>query len=206
MAEEAEIMIANSSIYKLTFEDFRLDFELDIFRSVRITDEISDSSGIYPFAVVDVRFSKGDATGTLSSAENPENFLEDLRRISAQIEQIPEGANMAENIACGEWCAWMKGYWDRIEGDCVLSDDETVYDELIKCSVFESREAHLAAYLYSGRAVVEFATRGAERIANVRGWSQFDPAECIQSLRVIACQMRKEIFDNLQLYARGSDR
>lgn len=170
------------STYSLELDSFAIEFDVDEELSISET-----AASHYPdapdfvYAVADIwvkvagvrhlvisKFDTGNLIG---------NFIETLRALGKELRRLRALPALNGNIKIpqGGWCAWMRGYWDRIDQDCSLPDDEENYDLLIPSDLISERDGQFSAYLYDGVPTIEAATRSKSRDALINVWSTFDP-------------------------------
>jgi hypothetical protein len=160
--------------FSLPLGRFVLEFDVDIELSVQYTCQFRHHGPNFLFAVAEVWMSCSAGRYLLYPKSNPGNFLEDLASIAVAISNPPSIQNMEAIIDCGGWCAWMAAYWDRVDADSVVADDELNFEKLIRLSMLESRMGHLAIYRCGGSPIIEAATRSDDLRNRVTAWDFFE--------------------------------
>jgi hypothetical protein len=166
---------ANITSYSLSFAGFAIEFRVNEQSSVDFTNRFDHHGPDFVFAVAETWLHQEGSKQLIIPATRPENFLERLRDLRVCVSNLPSVPGLEEIIPCGGWCSWMAGYWDRIDKESEVVDDEKLYDLLIPLSFVESRVGHIALYMYGGKKIFEVATRPGEHEGHhtVGAWSQF---------------------------------
>jgi hypothetical protein len=194
---------ADMTSYSLTFAGFSIEFRVDEQSSVDFTNRFDSHGPDFVFAVAETWLHKEGSNQLIIPATHPENFLERLRDLSARVSSPPSVPGLEEVIPCGGWCSWMAGYWDRVEKETNVAEDEKLYDLLIPLSFAESRIGHIALYMYGGKKIFEVATRLGEHEEHhaVGAWSQFSADalgnEIADLEKVVAADIRGSIKKQL---------
>jgi hypothetical protein len=163
--------------YALVLDAFPIEFD------VREEISISETSARhYPdapdfvYAVADIWVVVDKVRYLVISMFDTGNLIETLGIFRKKLHSISVMPSLTENIKLprGGWGSWMEGYWDRIDKDCSLSDDEENYDLLIACDLISGKDGRFCAYLYDGVPTLEVATRTESRGASINAWCTFD--------------------------------
>lgn len=159
----------------LDFEGFFIDFDIAKNLSLEWTRGSHTHSSDFVFAVGEIWLRKKDSRYLIAPSDYPGNLIEELKEISKQLIDPISVPNLENFISRGGWCAWMHGYWDRLNHDLNTEEDEKIYDLLTPLSIMESRKGYIAAYKYHGEPTIEVATRNNEGAAPIIAWSAFAP-------------------------------
>lgn len=165
--------------YSLVFPKFSIDFDVNLKLSIEWTRGFSSHGPDFVFAVAETWLSIQGSRYLIESAIRPGNLIEEFKDFSVKLSSPPYVQNLEHIIPRGGWCAWMRGYWNRLNNDCSTVDDEANYDMLIGFSLMDSREGHIAIYRYRGTPTLEVATRTEEGIEPIHVWSEFDPEKAV---------------------------
>lgn len=169
--------VNNMSTYSLELDSFAIEFDVDEEFSISETaayerPDVPD----FVFAVADIWVKVTGVRHLVISKFDTGNLIETLRALGKELRLLRALPALNGNIKIpqGGWCAWMRGYWDRIDQDCSLPDDEENYDLLIPYGLVSGRDGHFSAYLYDSVPTIEAATRGKTREALIHVWGTFD--------------------------------
>ncbi len=175
LAKKAPMMKDEILTYSLTFPKFAIDFDVNKKLSIEWTRSSNTYGSDFVFAVAETWLRIQGSRHLIEPAIHAGNLVEELKDFSAQLSNPLSVPNLENIILRGTWCAWMRGYWDRLNNDCNTVDDEENYDLLIPLSLMDSRKGHIVAYKFYGIPTIEVATRSEEGDESVNVWSDFDP-------------------------------
>ena len=186
------------STYSLELDSFAIEFDVDEEFSISETAayEHPDAPD-FVFAVADIWVKVTGVRHLVISKFDTGNLIETLRTLRKKLKLLSAMPTLNGNIKIpqGGWCAWMRGYWDRIDKDCSLPDDEENYDLLIPYGLVSGRDGHFSAYLYDGVPTIEAATRSKSRDALINVWSTFDPEKLASEVDKLQNSMSVKIRD-----------
>ena len=138
------------TIYSLELNAFSIEFDVHEDLSMDET-----SSRHYPdapnfvYAVADIWVSVRGVRHFVISQFATGNLIETLRTFGKKLRSISAMPTLSGNIKIprGGWCDWMREYWDRIDRDCSMPDDDENYELLIPFDLIIGRDGHFCAYL-----------------------------------------------------------
>lgn len=184
--------------YSLRFAQFAIDFDIEKLRSTELTRRFNSHGSDFAFAVSETWLQIGATRYLIIPSDNPGNLIEELKEFSAQLLNPVSVPNLEKLIPQGGWCEWMRGYWDRLNNDCNTASDEITYDLLISFSLMESREGHIAAYLYNGIPTIEVGTRSEEGRNSINVWSEFDLKMITNEVRAMQRAIKIDILQLME--------
>ena len=180
--------------FSLSLKKFSIEIDLDVEASKQYTRDFCRHGPDFLFAVAEIWIRVGAGRHLIYPKSNPGNFFEDIKSISMAISDPPSVQNLESIIDCGGWCSWMSSYWDRLDADSLVGDDEMNYEKLIRLSMLESRVGHLAIYRYGDSSIIEVATRSDESREQVTAWDRFES----NSLRVRVDEVARDMADAIR--------
>lgn len=187
-------MNENIFTYSLEFPSFSIDFEVDRQLSVEWTQRFDYHGPDFVYVVAETWLNAQNVRHLIIPMTRPANLIEEFKHLSMQLCSSTEASNLQNLIPRGGWAAWMRGYWDRLNADTAVPDDEENYEKLIPLSLLDSRVGHLAAYVYNGEPTIEVATRSMEGGAVINVWSAFDPKKTAGEIHELQQSMKAKIL------------
>jgi hypothetical protein len=184
-------------LYSLAFDKFFIDFDVKKRASIELTRGFSSHGPNFVFAVAETWLRIESSRYLIIPAIRPGNLIEELKDFSMQLTNPSSVKNLENLISRGGWCAWMRGYWDRLDNDCNI-DDEDIYGLLIPLSLMESRQGHIASYRYNGVPTIEVATRQEDGCEITSAWSEFDPKTIASQIRELQEAIAVKILAAMQ--------
>lgn len=174
----------------LPVEGFSLDFSVKLDESVEWTKAFrpNDDKG-YAFASGEIWVRTATETSLLVEKEPGENLLMLLDTIVRSLRRPRLIPGLEERIPMGGWCHWMRGYWDRLDMDASMQDDEAIYDLLAPALLVEGKSGWIAAYRYGEAQVLEAGTRS----TSLSVWSKVDPDVLCASIDAASSELSDAI-------------
>jgi len=183
LAEKALIMDAEIVETSIPFEQFNLDFRVELAESIEWTKSF-DSPDVegYVFAAGEIWLRSSEEITLLIEKEPGANLIATLSTLKHTVCSLRAITGLEERIPLGGWCHWMRGYWDRLNSDASAPDDEASYNLLIPALLIDGTSGWIAAYRYGEVPVLEAGTRR----ASLSVWSKFD-SEALSASIDVAC-------------------
>lgn len=173
---------------------FSLDFKVSLDASVESTTSFQHLNvEDFAFAVGEIWVRAGDTSELLVEQENAGNLIETLRAMERRVATMRPNPELEMVIPVGGWSRWMTGYWERLDADRSMSDDEKVYDLLITSLVVDGKAGYIAAYQHGKSAVIEVCTRSKVSRAATCLSSVTEPTIFCESCRRLSMGLRDAI-------------
>lgn len=177
----------------LKTSSFSLEFRVLLEESEEMTKAFRREDANFVFGVVEVWLVQNEKAILIVPASNPGNFFEEIKFFLSAIKNPPTFKNLPTIIKRGCWGEWMADYWNKVDNDCLSSEDEKIYDQLIPFSVMESREGYIAIYGYESDSIIEVSSRLGSECA----WSNFNEIDIGNQLEKLILSMRNALLKTL---------
>jgi hypothetical protein len=153
-------MTAEILTLSLEVGTFSLDFRVSLDASIESTKSFQPA-GVegFVFAVGEIWLRATDASALLVEEASAGNLIETLRTLERRVATMRPSPELEQVIPVGGWSRWMAGYWERLNADRGMADDEKVYDLLAASLVADGKAGYIAAYQHGRVAVIEACTR-----------------------------------------------
>jgi hypothetical protein len=179
----------------MAFPAFAIDFIVEEQESIERTADGHPDAEDFAFAVGDTWLRIGSVRYLVISEFQTGNLIETLKSLRKTFSDSTPTLNLERSIPRGGLCAWMRGYWHRLEHDCLASDDEAVYDLLFPLCVMAERNGCIAVYRYEGIPTIEIATHSEPASQAIAAWCEFDPDDATHQvdelLRVVRARLKR---------------
>lgn len=202
LATKAKMMTSKKLL--LTTSKFCIEVVVDIPLSIFYTKKYAHHGPGFLFAAVELWLALGQRRELISSSANPGNFLEELKDIVSQVENLPSTPGLEAIINRGGWAAWMASYWDRVRADSTSPEDEHFYGRIIGLSVMDSTDGYIAIYRYGESPVIEVSTRSDQLNEQLTAYDEFSPQVLLVNLNKLRDDIVQIISDEMRGEVRGA--
>ena len=188
------MMAAEVLTRSLALGTFSLDFRVSVDASVESTT-FFQPPGVegYVFAVGEIWLRTMDETALLIEEANAGNLIETLRALDRRVATMRSHPELEKVIPIGGWSQWMTGYWERLNADRGLTNDDEVYDLLITSLVVDGKAGYMAAYQHGNVAVIEACTRSVVGGSSICRSSVTEPRVFCESVRSLSTELCEAI-------------
>lgn len=185
--------------YSLEFAEFSIDFDVKRNASIERTRSFDSHGPDFVFAVADTWLRIGHSRHLLISEFNSGNLIETLRGLEKQLGNLISTPDIGKVIPRGGLGVWMYGYWNRLNLDCSVPDDEVIYGLLFPLCISAHNDDYIAAYRYNGMPTIEVTTRPRTEEKPIHVWSEFDAEKMVCEVR----ELRQSIETRLNASQNG---
>ena len=184
--------------FSLVLEGFSLEFDVRVQRSTAETHAFQRGKpSDFAFVVADIWLRTGHRRCLVSSEFNTGNLIEALRDLSAAF-GAPEKLGAAGSIIpLGGLCAWKREYWDRVDEDRALADDEANYDRLTHFCVIAEDTGCIAIYDRDGVPTIEVSAQVDDEAGPLMAHGNFSPAAAAQETAQLRLALAKIIRERM---------
>lgn len=187
------MMAAEILTLSLEVGTFSFDFRVSLDASIESTTSFQPP-GVegFAFAVGEIWLRSADASALLVEEANAGNLIETLRTLERRVATMRSNPEFEQVIPVGGWSQWMTGYWERLNADRGMADDEKVYDLLAASLVVDGKAGYIAAYQHGKVAVIEACTRPAVGSPMCLS-SVTEPAAFCESVRRLSMELHRAL-------------
>ncbi|MDH0864094.1 hypothetical protein [Mitsuaria sp. GD03876] len=182
----------------LATSKFCIEVVVDVPLSIFYTKKYIHHGADFLFAAVELWLIIGQRRELIASSANPGNFLEDLKDIVKQVESPPSVPGLDAIITHGGWAEWMVSYWDRVQADLTLPEDENFYERVAGLSAMDSKDGYLAIYRYGDSPIIEVSTRSDQLSEQLKAYDEFSPKSLLANLNQVRDDIVQIISDGMR--------